>query len=177
MEDYPRTLLQLESRFRTDAACREYLAALRWPQGFVCPRCGAIKGWRTRRGLWMCGACQYQVSATAGTVFQDTHLPLGAWGRRRAISDETPRRASSCKRTLPRRPIGRNRLDAGPSMLLGMVSSFRRVRHDDTPDRGADSSPVVRLPVIFPPLGSKHVVKPLTVESLSVGTVSEIPKD
>jgi transposase-like protein len=81
MEDYPNTLPELEDRFSTDAACREYLFALRWPDGFVCPRCKAAKGWPARRGLWVCAACQYQASVTAGTVFQDTRLPLTLWFR------------------------------------------------------------------------------------------------
>ncbi len=81
MEDYPRTLLELEQRFSTDAACREYLFALRWPEGFICPRCRGTKGWYTRRGLYVCAGCQYQASVTAGTVFQDTHLPLTLWFR------------------------------------------------------------------------------------------------
>ena len=37
VEDYPRTLLELEKRFADDEACRAYLFALRWPDGFVCP--------------------------------------------------------------------------------------------------------------------------------------------
>ena len=44
MEDYPRDLLELEARFSTEAACREYLARLRWPEGFRCPHCGGAKG-------------------------------------------------------------------------------------------------------------------------------------
>ena len=47
MEDYPRTLEEFEGRFATEQACREYLMQLRWPQGFVCPRCG---GRRARPG-------------------------------------------------------------------------------------------------------------------------------
>ena len=34
MEDYPRTILEFEERFNTDEACRQYLAQLRWPEGF-----------------------------------------------------------------------------------------------------------------------------------------------
>lgn len=81
VEDYPRTLLELERRFSTDQACREYLCSLRWPRGFVCPRCGGRKAWRTDRGLWHCGQCHHQASVTAGTIFQDTHLPLVLWFR------------------------------------------------------------------------------------------------
>jgi transposase-like protein len=80
-EDYPRNLLEFEGRFATDAACREYLARRRWPEGFVCPRCGERQGWPTQRGLVVCGACQYQASVTAGTIFQDTRQPLTLWFR------------------------------------------------------------------------------------------------
>jgi transposase-like protein len=81
MEDYPRTVLELEDRFRMEDACREYLFHLRWPSGFVCPRCGNGHGWLATRGRVVCGACRYQASVTAGTVFQDTHKPLRMWFR------------------------------------------------------------------------------------------------
>jgi len=80
-EDYPRTILELEERFSTEEACREYLMRLRWPNGFVCPRCQATKGWSAARGQVICRACRYQASVTAGTVFQDTRKPLRMWFR------------------------------------------------------------------------------------------------
>lgn len=80
-EDYPRTLLELEPRFADNEACRAYLFALRWPGGFVCPRCQGRTAWPTRRGLWLCGNCRHQASVTAGTIFQDSHLPLTTWFR------------------------------------------------------------------------------------------------
>lgn len=73
--------MEFERRFAEDDACREYLAALRWPEGFVCPRCEGRTSWRTQRGLWMCGACRVQTSVMAGTIFQDSHLPLTVWFR------------------------------------------------------------------------------------------------
>ena len=80
-EDYPRTLLELEERFHTDEACRAYLSALRWPQGWICPRCGHRGAWKIRRGLWRCESCRYEASVTTGTIFQDSHLPLTTWFR------------------------------------------------------------------------------------------------
>jgi hypothetical protein len=80
-EDYPRTLMELERRFSTAEACREYLFSLRWPEGFVCPRCDGRTVWRMSRGLWLCGGCRHQASVTAGTIFQDSHLPLTTWFR------------------------------------------------------------------------------------------------
>jgi len=81
MEDYPRTLMQFERRFATDQACRDYLFALRWPEGFICPRCGGRRSWAARRGVQLCAQCRYEASPTAGTIFQDSHLPLTLWFR------------------------------------------------------------------------------------------------
>ena len=73
--------MELEQRFSTDEACCEYLAKLRWPLGFVCPRCQAAEAWRMARGLWLCRQCRHQTSVKAGTVFQDSRLSLMAWFR------------------------------------------------------------------------------------------------
>ena len=81
VEDYPKTLLQLEQRFATDEQCRDYLAALRWPDGFVCPNCGGGKAWPAGRGRLICAACRHQATVTAGTIFQDRRLPLRLWCR------------------------------------------------------------------------------------------------
>src|ERR1019366_4208860 len=80
-EDYPKTLLELERRFCTEEACVEYLAALRWPGGWACPRCAGADAWAIRRTRWLCGHCRYEMSVTAGTIFQDSHVPLTIWFR------------------------------------------------------------------------------------------------
>lgn len=81
MEDYPRTLAELETRFSSEQACREYLFRLRWPGGFRCPRCGGARSWPLRSALWQCAGCGRQASVTAGTIFQDTRTPLTVWFR------------------------------------------------------------------------------------------------
>lgn len=81
MEDYPRTLLELERRFSSEEACREYLESLRWPDGFVCPNCGSPEAWAMKAGRWLCSSCRRQVSVTAGTMFHRTRLPLTTWFR------------------------------------------------------------------------------------------------
>jgi transposase-like protein len=81
MEDYPRTLSDLERRFATEEACRQYLAGLRWPDGFRCPRCGGTEAWAMGSGLLRCRACQYKLSLTVGTVFEGTRKPLLMWFR------------------------------------------------------------------------------------------------
>jgi len=80
-EDYPKTLMAMEEYFSSESACRDYLAALRWPTGFVCPACGGTNAGRMQRGLWHCRSCERQTSVLAGTVFQDTHLALTVWFR------------------------------------------------------------------------------------------------
>lgn len=81
MLDYPRTQLDFERRFATEQACREFLVQVRWPDGFVCRACGKGLGWLTGRGRFRCLACRAETSVIAGTIFQDTHLPLMLWFR------------------------------------------------------------------------------------------------
>jgi len=81
MEDYPRAIIELEQRFSSEESCRDYLFCLRWPGGFVCPRCGAKEVWKATRGRLICKDCRYQGSVTAGTIFQDTRKPLVLWFR------------------------------------------------------------------------------------------------
>lgn len=75
------SLPEFEGRFSTDQACRDYLVGLRWPHGFVCPRCEARTAWAATRGRLVCGSCRHQTSVTAGTIFQDTRKPLRLWFR------------------------------------------------------------------------------------------------
>jgi transposase-like protein len=72
--------MELEANFSTEEACRAYLVRLRWPTGFRCSRCGSDKAWPVR-GLWECSGCGCQSSVTAGTIFQDTRIPLPVWFR------------------------------------------------------------------------------------------------
>ena len=80
-EDFPRTLMELEQQFGDEVACRAYLFALRWPDGFVCPGCGGHTALAIRRDLWRCGDCRRETSVMAGTIFQDSKLPLTVWFR------------------------------------------------------------------------------------------------
>lgn len=81
MEDYPRTLAEFEARFSTEETCLDYLFQLRWPNGYLCPRCGHTKGWCVRWALIECASCSYQTSMTAGTIFHRTRKPLTMWFR------------------------------------------------------------------------------------------------
>jgi len=76
-------MAELEKMFPTQEACLEYLASLRWtaPDGFICPHCMKTKAWRMGNGLWLCSDCRKQQSVLAGTIFQDTHMPMQTWFR------------------------------------------------------------------------------------------------
>lgn len=79
-KDYPATWGQFEDWFASEEACAAYLEQLRWPRGFVCPACGvADEPRRTSRARLSCGACRFQCSVTAGTVFDKTRTPLRVW--------------------------------------------------------------------------------------------------
>ncbi len=81
MDDYPRKLSDIESRFAAEEACRKYLAELRWPSGFSCPRCSGTEAWYMNTGLMRCRSCEYNLSLTAGTIFESTRKPLLMWFR------------------------------------------------------------------------------------------------
>jgi len=67
-------------RFLTEEQCRDYLYQLRWPHGFVCPKCKeSTKAWPRGENLHECSKCGYQASVIAGTIFQDTRKPLRTW--------------------------------------------------------------------------------------------------
>lgn len=75
MEDYPRTLGELEERPGSEEACREYLCAPRWPEGFRCPRCNHGKAWPVGK-RFECRKCGYPASVTASTKPRRK----GGWG-------------------------------------------------------------------------------------------------
>ena len=81
MEKYPKNLAELECEYATEEACVRYLFQLRWPDGFVCPRCGGRKAWTTKRALFTCAQCQYQLSVKAGTIFEGSRSSLTTWFR------------------------------------------------------------------------------------------------
>jgi len=64
----------------TEEQCRDYLYQLRWPNDFVCPKCGeTVKAWSIGDSLFKCSNCGHQTSVIAGTIFQDTRKPLRNW--------------------------------------------------------------------------------------------------
>jgi transposase-like protein len=71
--------------FKDDEAARQHLAAIRWPNGPVCPHCSAVgeskelHGKKHRPGLYKCYACGKQFTVTVGTAFERSKIPLHTW--------------------------------------------------------------------------------------------------
>ena len=94
MEDYPRDLLEFESRFATEEACRDYLFALRWPDEFRCPSCGHERAWPVRKVWFECARCDLHIVLHYATG-QHAHLWFEAAGAMRltgALGATTDRR-------------------------------------------------------------------------------------
>jgi transposase-like protein len=84
------TLDEIQSRFATDEAARQYLEEIRWPNGVICPHCknaDQSRIWqlkssstaKIRAGLRQCAVCKKQFTVTVGTIFEDSHIPLRKW--------------------------------------------------------------------------------------------------
>lgn len=69
--------------FGTEDKCLAALENARWPNGFRCPQCGAAESFGVihdgRRKRYQCKSCRHQTTATAGTIFDSTKLPLATW--------------------------------------------------------------------------------------------------
>jgi transposase-like protein len=71
--------------FHDHEKAREWLEALLWPDGPICPHCGLIgaayklNGKKQRAGLYKCKGCEEQFTVTVGTVFERSHIPLNKW--------------------------------------------------------------------------------------------------
>ncbi len=77
---FPKTLRQFQADFSGEEACQQYLAACRWPDGFVCPRCGDRRAYElANQRRWQCASCRHQVSLTSGTILHRTKIPLTHW--------------------------------------------------------------------------------------------------
>jgi len=82
-------LSTLAKQFSDEDVAREMLEAKRWPNGTVCPHCGATGAYKltpkatssrpVRKGVWKCCECRKQFTVTVGTIFEDSRIPLSKW--------------------------------------------------------------------------------------------------
>jgi len=91
-------LIDINTLFSTEDKCRELLVRLRWPEGPRCLRCHMpVVELETEKQLFYCKDCDYQFSVTAGTVFNDSHLPLVKWFAATLLLCEAKKGMSACQ--------------------------------------------------------------------------------
>lgn len=99
--DFPKTALEFETRFATEADCRAYWIEARWGGEPSCARCRSKRVWTIREGTtFECADCGHQTSLTSGTVLEKTRKPLKMWFR--AIFEMTTRRTGISAKDLQR---------------------------------------------------------------------------
>lgn len=77
---YPSNILEFSSQFNTDQACLDYLINIRWPDGFICPRCENEGGWWLKKqSRFECKTCHRHSSPLSGTLMHRSHLPIRLW--------------------------------------------------------------------------------------------------
>ena len=76
----------VQAIFTDEAKAREWLESRMWPNGPVCPHCGAdrekvtgLRGKAHRLGVYQCNACREQFTITVKTVFEKSKIPLSKW--------------------------------------------------------------------------------------------------
>jgi transposase-like protein len=80
MPEYPQNFKELDKLFNSEEACIQYLMRVRWPEGLKCPSCQGTTFW-TSGLISTCTNCRQKIHLMAGTIFQDTKLPLRTWFR------------------------------------------------------------------------------------------------
>ena len=78
-DDFPKDEIEFDERFHDESACYDYLFQLKWPRGYVCPRCDHQNYWISSKALLICTRCEHQHSITAGTIMHGTRKPLKYW--------------------------------------------------------------------------------------------------
>jgi transposase-like protein len=92
--------INLVTKFgNSDDKCRSYLEAIRWPEGPKCERCSGPAKKIANLPKYRCVAanCQYHFTVTAGTIFNDSHLPLWKWFLAAYLMVESKKGMSACQ--------------------------------------------------------------------------------
>ena len=80
--DLPKTLLEAVGYFNDFDRCKDFMVALRWPNGVRCPHCGCDRvSWLSTVRRWQCSRRHphRQFTLKTGTIFEDSPLPLSKW--------------------------------------------------------------------------------------------------
>src|SRR5687768_7194799 len=73
-------ILQFQKRFPNEEACREYLRLKREQEGITCKRCNHTRHyWISGTQKWMCAKCESTTNLRAGTIMENSKLPVLIW--------------------------------------------------------------------------------------------------
>src|SRR5207237_1459994 len=140
-------LLDVYKELNTEEKCLAFLERMRWPDGVKCLSCESLRLTRITakgktnkktgktgpdRDLYQCNECRFQFTATTGTVYHDTHLPLHKWFLAIALITESKKgiSANQLKRALGvqyrtawylAHRIRKSMVEANPKKLKGVV--------------------------------------------------------
>ena len=163
----PTNLLEAIRHFSDLDVATEYVAGLRWPDGFVCPHCGGRDySYVSTRRLWKCKSCQKQSSVKVGTIFEDSALGLDKWLPAIWLA-ANPESADQLARARPGTrydsevgvvhapPHRRSRGDLDRSARRRRAARGGRAdRGDPTPPTGTDRRLLVAVAAVFFALGA-----------------------
>lgn len=98
-------IYSLAKKFPTEESALAHLVKVRWPSGVRCVDCDHDKCWSVEstgktgkpRRLFQCAKCKLQFSATQGTLFHDSHLPLTKWFAAIALMADAKKGISACQ--------------------------------------------------------------------------------
>ena len=159
---YPEKFEDLLEWFGTEEDCVDYIAKIRWQNGFSCPKCGSEKAWPTARGLMHCSGCGHQTSVTAGTVFQGTRKSLRLWFHVMwwVVSQKTGCNALTLKNAMGfdsyetawtwLQKLRRVMVRPGRELLSGEVEvdeTYLGAAEEGVPGRGSDSKTLIAVAV------------------------------
>lgn len=88
LDDF-KNLLELQTYFKTERGCVEYLERQRWGNTIACPHCGCIDPYKTKTRSrkpelagtfdYVCKGCKKKFSPITKTIFENTKVPLKTW--------------------------------------------------------------------------------------------------
>jgi len=79
-KEKPLSFMEFAEKFSTEEACRERVFQARWPEGFVCPKCGGTKCcFREGENAYQCNKCKRKTTPKAGTLMEKSPLPYKTW--------------------------------------------------------------------------------------------------
>ena len=79
INNFPKTNIEFQEKFATEANCENYLFYITWDNAFLCSKCGHKAHWKAKNGLYICKKCEHQHSLKAGTIMQKSKKPLKMW--------------------------------------------------------------------------------------------------